>query len=122
MLTETDITLYAKSVENNVEKWTRSVIESVHWEDRKGSNLVFSSNAISLKQDEALVYIPLFGRHNVPEIKPGDVMVKGAISQEIGDKYRMSKLNTEYRTMTVRAVDDYRFGSVRMHHLQVSGT
>lgn len=117
--TNTDLTLYSKSVENNVEKWTRTVIEEVHWENTKAVNVIRSG---ILQSDSVAVFIPTYGRE-VPTIKPGDVIAEGIVTKVISSSYRISQLKEEYsNVVTVRSVDDYNFGSPNMHHLRIGAS
>lgn len=119
MQTNTDLTLYNKSVENNVEKWTRSVIENVHWENRKAANVIRSG---ILQADSVAVFIPTYNRE-IPTIKIGDVIVEGIVTKTIGPSYRISQLKEDYsNVVTVRSVDNYNFGSPSMHHLRIGAS
>jgi len=42
MLTSSDITVYHRSVINGAAVFTRSVVEHVHWENRKAANVIAS--------------------------------------------------------------------------------
>lgn len=113
MRTNTDLTLYKKSVVAGAEVWTRSVIENVHWENCKAANVIKSG---LLEADSVVVYIPDI----TVSIKPGDVITKGTVTKVISETYTMTNLKTDYpNTFTVKSVDVKDFGSVSMQHIQV---
>lgn len=119
MQTNTDLTLYSKSVVNNAEVWTRSVIEHVHWENTKAANVIKSG---LLQADSVTVYIPTHNR-TVPTIKPGDIIAEGIITKTISSAYRITQLKEDYgNVVTVRSVDNYNFGSPTMRHLQIGAS
>ena len=119
MQTNSDLTLYSKSVEDHVEKWTRHVIDRVHWENRKAVNVITSG---ILQADSVAVFIPLQNRE-IPHIKPDDVIAEGIVTKEISVSYRISQLKKDYdNVVTVRSVDRYTFGSPSMHHLRIGAS
>ena len=120
MQTNTDLTLYSRAVENGVEKWTRTVIDNVQWENRKAANVIQSglidANAVD-------VYIPLHGRSETVTIKPGDVIAEGIVTKQITTSYTMTDLRKAYAdVVTVKSVDRYDFGSARMRHIQIGAS
>lgn len=115
MKTNTDVTLYSRTVSGATVTWTRSVIPGVQWEDRKAENVVRSG---LLEADRAAVYIPLA---RGASIQPGDILARGVVTKVIGEDYAMSTLRATYRTIEVRSVDTMDFGSPSMQHLQVGG-
>lgn len=118
MKTNTDFTLYERSVINGVEKWTRFVVKDVLWENRKAANVLRSGN---LQADSVAVYISIHNREVV--INVGDVIVEGVLTKEISSSYRMSQLKEDHaNVVTVRSVDKYAFGSPKMHHLQIGAS
>lgn len=117
MLTETDATLYTRSIIARDESYTRSVITGVHWENRKAVNVITSG---LLDADSAVVFIPTYGR--TVSIKPGDVLVKGQVSDAISPAFTMTALRAKYPdVITVRSVDRFDYGAATMRHLKVSG-
>jgi hypothetical protein len=115
MRTNTDLTLYKKSVVSGDEVYTRQVIEAVFWENRKAVNVIKSG---LLDADAVTVYIP-FARGEIT-IKPGDVLVKGAVTDEISSSFTITKLMAKYAdTVRVTKVDTMDYGSAHMQHWQV---
>ncbi len=118
MRTESHITLYQKSVVDNKEKWTRSIICNVHWENREAVNVLMSglssANAVH-------VYIPMANRQDkAKEIEPGDLIVRGIVTKEISNTYRIKDLRADHReTMRVTSIDNYNYGDPKMHHLEI---
>jgi len=120
MNTNTDLTLYSRSVSGGVESWTRSVIENVHWENRKAANVIASGLLDANKVD---VYIPLHGQTAEISIKAGDVIAEGIITKTISSAYTISQLKKDYDdVVTVKSVDRYDFGSPHMHHLRIGAS
>lgn len=120
MQINTDLTLYSRYIEGGLEKWTRTVIEHVHWENRKAANVIASglidANAVD-------VYIPLHGRAETITIKPGDVIAEGIVTKTINTEYTMTDLRKAYSdVVTVKSVDRYDFGSPRMRHIQIGAS
>ncbi|HQA28673.1 MAG TPA: hypothetical protein PLA02_05590 [Brevefilum fermentans] len=115
MQTNGDMTHYSRKVVNGAESWTRTVIKDVLWVNTKAVNVIRSG---LLDANAVEVYIPTQGREIA--IKPGDVIVKGAISQPLDTQYLLGDLKREYAdTVTVKSVDRYDFGSPHLHHLMI---
>jgi hypothetical protein len=118
MKTNTDLTLYKKSIVSGEEAWTRQVVVDVFWENRKAANVIKSG---LLQADSVSVYIP-FAR-GVMLIMPGDVIVKGAVSDEISSSFTISDLKRKYAdVVTVRSVDSMDYGSNHLRHWQVGAS
>lgn len=118
MRTNTDLTLYKKSVVNGAETWTRQVIYGVFWENRKASNVIKSG---LLEADSVAVYIP-FERGSV-SIKSGDVMVKGVVTDAISTLFTITDLKAKYpNSVRVTSVDTMDYGSGHMQHWQIGGS
>jgi hypothetical protein len=115
MKTNTDITLYSRTVVNGAEVWVRSVIRGVHWEDRKAANVIASGN---LQADAVAIYIPDMSA----VIKAEDVIVKGVVTKTISPTYTMSNLRADYRAVIVRSVDTMDYGSANMRHVQIGAS
>ena len=117
MRTNTEMTLYSRGTSDRKESWIRSVIPAVHWENRKGANIIASG---LLEADAVTVWIP--GTSVV--IKAGDVIVKGNVSDIVGaETYTMSDLKRDYpNAVTVTSVDTYDFGSPSMQHLRIGAS
>ncbi len=73
------ITIYHKEKQNGVERWLRSVVSGVLWNENKGS-VMRKTGASSA--DDVTVYIPMAVLKDV-QIADGDTIVKGDIAQEI---------------------------------------
>jgi hypothetical protein len=120
MRTNTDLTLYSRSVSGGVEVWTRSVIENVQWENTKAANIIASG---LLQANAVDVYIPTHRRDETITIKPGDVIAEGIVTQEIDIEYTISDLKAAHDdVVVVKTVDRYDFGSPVMHHIRVGGS
>ena len=117
MLTSSDITVYHRSVINGAAVFTRSVVEHVHWENRKAANVIASG---MIDADSSVVFIPTFNRD--VDIKVEDVVVLGIVPDIITGNFNITQLRAKYPdVITVRSVDRFEFGSQRMWHLKVSG-
>lgn len=112
-----DLTIYARGVDPSTrsEKWTRSEVTGVVWEDRKASNVIKSG---ILEADRVAVYIP-FACGDV-SIKVGDVIVRGLVEDEIGPSFTITALKAKYpASATVRSVDRMDRGSLALRHWQI---
>lgn len=120
MQTNTDLTLYSRSVASGVEKWTRSVIADVLWTNRKAVNVIQSG---LLDANGVEVYISTYGRTDEIVIKPGDVIAEGIVTKTISTSYTITNLKKDYSdVVTVKSVDRYDFGSAQMHHIMVGAS
>lgn len=120
MHTNTDMTLYSRSVSGGAEKWTRSVVYDVLWENRKAANVISSG---LLDANAVDVFIPLHGRSETISIKAGDVIAEGIVTKSITTEYTISDLRKDYAdVVTVKSVDRYDFGSSVMHHLHIGAS
>lgn len=120
MQTNTDLTLYSRSIVSGAEKWTRSVIMNVLWVNTKAAN-VKESGLIDANSVE--VYIPTHERATSPTIKPGDVITEGIVTKTISTSYTITDLRKEFSdVVTVRSVDRYDFGSPQLHHIMVGAS
>jgi hypothetical protein len=118
MRTNADCTLYARSIVNRVETWTRTHIRAVAWNNRKAANVIKSG---MLEADSAAIYIPMAGRTSLV-IKPGDVLVRGLVNDEISAAYTMTALRSTYSdVVTVTSVDRMDQGNPALHHWQIGG-
>lgn len=117
MKTNTPATLYAKSVVNGSEVWTRSEITAVFWENRKAANVIKSG---LLEADKVAIYIP--SSSGKPIIRVGDVMVKGIVTDVISSSFTMTALKAKYAdVIVVKSIDTMDYGSPHMQHLQIGG-
>lgn len=128
MFTNADITLYSKSYDSNLgqDVYKRTVIKNVFLDEMLGSN---KSKSDRVAVDKALLILPLGalqgyltakkykGATNTFTVKIGDIVVKGVSSYEIINK--ASELYNDYDVFTVTSVDDKRFGSKGVQHLEL---
>ena len=117
MRTNCDLTIYCKSVDpaTRTEVWTAYQVEQVLWEEHKAANVLRSG---LLEADSVAVYIP-FARE-LPDLKPGDVLVKGLVMDAIGSGFTISDLKRKYpHVVTVRSVDTFDYGSQHLWHTQI---
>jgi hypothetical protein len=120
MQTNTDLTLYSRSIVNRAENWTRSVIENVHWENRKAANQAATG---LIEANKVTVYIPTYGRTDEISIKPEDVIVEGIVTKTIDTEYTISDLKAEYDdVVVVKSVDRKDFGSPQLRHLEIGAS
>jgi len=120
MQTNTDLTLYSKSIVNRAETWTRSVITNVHWENRKAANQAATG---LIEANRVTVYIPTYGRSEDISIKLEDVIVEGIVTKTINTEYTISDLKAEYDdVVVVKSVDRKDFGSPQLRHLEIGAS
>lgn len=118
MKTNCDVTWYTKTVVSGAESWARTVVTGTFWEDRKAANVIKSG---LLEADRAAVYIP--AASGKPGVQIGDVLVKGAVTDEITTSFTITDLKAKYpNCIVIKSVDDRDFGSARMQHLQIGGS
>jgi hypothetical protein len=119
MRTNTAVTLYSRSVEDRAEKWTRFTIPKAHWENRKAANVIASG---LLEADSVSVWIPKSSY--LQEIKIGDFLVKGIVSDSVDDEtFTISDLRKKYSySVRVTSVDLYDFGSSSLQHVKVGAS
>lgn len=121
MRTNDSLTLYTKGVAaaTRTETWTRSVISRVYWENRRAAPFQAVG---SVRANGVVVYIP-FANYPAAGIKPGDVIVRGTVTDTIGTGFTMTALLAKYsEAATVAAVDKMDLGSVAIAHYQVEGS
>lgn len=132
MYTNANVTIYNKHFDKatRMDKYYRTVIEGVFWDDKKATNRLQSGleNA-----DEVLLIIPFDYNSSKKYITPveykkmedvteyftiqeGDRIVKGDIGFEIS---KPTDLDREYEAFTITSVDTKDFGSSHMRHWEV---
>lgn len=133
LITNCDITIFNRYVENRENKFKKAIIKNVHWEDSKGANIL-QSGLQSI--DESVIYIPF---SSVPDyIKPSkfkemiflgtlqgvtiqeeDIIVKGIIEED--EHFRSVKdLENKYDDVrVVTSVDTMDYGSPSLQHWEV---
>lgn len=116
MQTNCDLTWYAVTITAGAEVYTRSVIYGALWEDRRAVN---ARQSADVKADDIAVYIPK--AHGGENIKAGDLLVKGVVTDEIGPGFTPTALKAKYPNTSarVKTVDRMDYGSAAMHHTQV---
>lgn len=133
MKTNADCTIFNKYVDpaTRTERYQRTQIHKVVWENRKAANVIASGGNIAA--DQAAVYIPmargadylqpvewlaLTNKTGKWTLKAGDVIVKGLIDEDISPSALKAKYND---VLEIASVDTMDQGSPRMWHWQIGG-
>jgi hypothetical protein len=133
------MTVYNKYISSGLEKYQRTQVVDVEWENRKASNVIKSG---LLAADSVVIYIPfsrgtnhldpkawLAARTGKWTLAVGDVIVKGLVSDEIHDAvvsppsaaFTITSLKAKYDDcVTIKSVDTFDMGSLVMQHWKVS--
>jgi hypothetical protein len=137
MQTNTGATVYNKYLSSGVEKYQRTQIPAVMWENRKAANVIQSGLIAS---DSTTVYISfgvgadyvkpkawqaLTSKSGKWTLQDGDYIVKGLVSDEITTSplFTMSQLKAKYDSvMQIKSVDTMDMGSPSMQHWQVGAS
>lgn len=127
MLTNCDMTIFNRYVENRETKYQRSHVIGVHWEDTKGANILKSGLESA---DASQIYIPFeHGKNYLPPkgwkknreghftLQEEDVVVKGIIEDEFTSVKDLEKKYDSVRMITT--VDTRDYGSYRLRHWEV---
>ena len=135
MRNNSDITLFNKYIDaaTRAEKYQRTQISGVLWENRKAANVIASGGNIAANQ--ANIYIPyargaayqdpvtwqaLVTKTGYWTLQDGDVVVRGLVSDSITTSFTITDLKAKYSdTLTIRSVDTMDMGSVGMSHWQI---
>lgn len=124
MFTNADVTLYLYSKEGKVEKYTRTPIEGVYWEDVKQSTFLKTGQRDACS---ALLVIPLESLGEPMKFTQGkDLAVKDVIGDEIdcSSQEAMSKslaaLRVAHGFLTVVTVDERLYGSESVQHYELA--
>ena len=131
MRTNADITIYNKYTASHTDAWRRSVVYGVFWENTKASNVRATGGEMYANQ--ATVYLPFSNgsKYLAPTawtsaktgkftLKPGDVIVKGVVTDEISGSFTMTDLRAKYdNVLTISSVDTKDFGTYAMQHWQI---
>ena len=135
MITNSDLTIYNKYIDPSTrsEKYQRSQVKAVAWENRKASNTIATGGSISV--DQARLFIPfqrggnyvkakawqaLSTKTNWWTLQEGDVIVKGLVSDEIGTGFTVTALKAKYDdVLMISSVDTMDSGSPSIQHWQV---
>lgn len=134
MRVNADLTLYNKYVDSatRMEKWQRTQIPDVFWENRKAANVIKSG---MLEADQASIYIlfqrganylsptewqTLVTKTGKWTLQIGDVVVKGLITDEITTIFTMTDLKAKHNdVLSITSIDFMDSGSPAMQHWQV---
>lgn len=133
MRTNADVTIYNRYFDKTArtDKYKRTVLYGVFWDDRKAVNRLQSGlesadsvnvlvpfNVTTDKEYiEPRQYQKLDDNSNHFTLQEGDRVVKGVIDFEITGK--LSDLDKEYEAFTITSVDTKDFGSPHMRHWEV---
>lgn len=145
MRTNTALTLYNRYLSSGAETYQRTVISRAMWENRKARNVLATGG--NLRADQAAVYIPLslgtaflapkawqalVSKTGYWTLQPGDVIVKGTVTDEIHEAvvgppavaaFRMSDLKAKYDdVLTITSVDTLDMGSASMQHWRLGAS
>lgn len=127
------ITIYNKYIEDRSEKYQRTQISDIVWENRKAANKIASGG--NIKADSARIFIP-FGRgenYLQPKewqtlatktgrwtLQGGDFVVKGLVTDDITSSFTITDLKKKYNdVLAISSVDTMDMGSANMQHWQV---
>lgn len=89
-------------------KWKRTVCNGVHWEETAG---VFVFKDGKSKKDVVTLFLPVLAGY---EPKPGDMVLKGSVFQDV--KERAAELFSIGGAKTVTAVHINCFGNEMAHY------
>ncbi len=138
MMTDSNCTIYNKYVLSGKEKFQLHQIispagYSVHWENRKASNVLATGGNIAA--DQAYIYVPIMSGtgHLDPKawqalvnkslnwtIQVGDYIVKDLVPDVITDAFTITMLKAKYdNVLQIKSVDYIEYGSVAMHHWKI---
>lgn len=133
MRTNADITIYNRyfDKETRLDKYQRTVLKGVFWDEVKAVNRIQSGLEdadkvtiiipFSVTTDKK--YVPPKAFDRLPDktgyftLQEGDRVVRGDINFEITGK--VSDLDKEYEAYTITSVDTKDFGSPHMRHWEV---
>ena len=125
------VTIYNKIYDKaaGYDKYIRTVIHGVHFEERKGANVIKSGME---QADGVFIAIPysapkkafleakdferVIDRSEVFTLRSGDLVVHGECEKEIENLKEFQKVQEYY---TITSVDFYGFGSPKMQHWEV---
>lgn len=135
MKTNADLTIYNKYTDptTRTEKYQRTQVRRVAWENSKASNVLQTGGQIAA--DQATLYIPFQRGANYLKpkawqalttktgkwtIQEGDLIVKGLVSDTISSSFTPTALKAKYDdVLVISSVDTMDAGSPAMHHWQV---
>lgn len=128
-----DVTIYNRyfDKETRLDKYQRTVLYGVFWDERKAVNRLQSGLEDADKVTIIIPFTVTTDKKYVPPkefeklddksdyftLQEGDRVVKGAVDFEITGK--VSDLDKEYEAFTITSVDTKDFGSLHMRHWEV---
>jgi len=130
MIPNSDITIYNRYFVNRVETYQRTVINNVVWQATKA---VSGRSTGVMAANVALIMIPfaLGTNYRKPKawaaartgkwtLQEGDVIVRGAITQEITTEYTLSELRAAYDdVVSITSIDAMDQGTAAVQHWEV---
>lgn len=135
MKNNADLTIFNKYTDatTRAEKWQRTQIPGVMWENRKAANTLASGGNLSANQ--ATIYIPFQrGENFLPHtewqaltiksgkwtLQEGDFVVRGLVRNTISTTYTITDLKAAYpQVLSIKSIDTMDMGSASMSHWQV---
>ncbi len=141
MRTNATATIFNKYIDSSTrsERYQRTQIGAVAWENRKASNLLRSGGAIAI--DQATIFIPFANGTNYLKpiawlaaktgkwtLQEGDIIVKGLVTDEIHEAvvspaspaFTVTMLKAKYDdVLVITSVDTMDSGSLVMQHWKV---
>lgn len=127
--TNAHMTVYNRTQAGRETRYVRATIENVFWIDSAGANRIKSG---SEKADGTTIYIPSDAvwskpyadpkkfekdSENFSTLRPGDILVRGIVDDEITTQKELEMKYSEVRLVTT--VDRKDFGSAHMQHVKV---
>lgn len=133
MRTNADVTLYNRYLSSGAEKYQRTAISKVTWENRKASNTLATGGTIAA--DQASIYIPMAhgAAYKAPKVwlalasktgywtlQVGDVIVRGTVTDEISASFTLTALKAKYDdVLVITSVDALDNGSTALQHWEI---
>ena len=126
MMTNTDVTLYQKTIVAGSEVWERREIVGTEtpygafWEDRKATNVIQSGLIEAYK---VAIYLPDIEKIEALGILIGDVVVKGKVNDTVSAGFTITDLKKKYpNTVVIKSIDTLDYGSAPMQHIQLGAS
>ena len=133
MNTNANITVYNKHIVSREPVYQRAIINNVAWQNVRASNKLKSGGDISA--NKVTVYIPKARGAGYAEpkawqalvdksanwtLQDGDIIVNGAVTDEITALFTASDLKAKYDdVLVISEVDPHLYGSLSMQHWEV---
>jgi hypothetical protein len=116
MITNADMTLYQRHGDKDGETYVRSFIPGVNWQEKKHAAMV--ANGL-VTEDTSNVFVPFSSSGSVIP-RNGDYAVRGQVSEEITEIFRIKSLLQKYpdagKVISVTKNDN---GSRRNRHYEL---